>query len=252
MAKRLIIANWKMNPATFAEAKAIAEATKRTAARAKNTRVVICPPALYLRELSAGSRGGVSWGVQDVFYEERGAYTGEMSVAMAKNAGATFAILGHSERRRLGETDALIAKKVAAALSLKLTPILCIGEHERDTAGNYVSVIRAELTEGLSEISASDIPRVVVAYEPVWAIGKRAAEAITPTDLHEVTIFIKKVLAERLDRTHALKVRVLYGGAVEVDNVRALLQGGDVDGLLVGHASLDMKEFPLVIKAATS
>lgn len=252
MAKRLIVANWKMNPPTFAEAKEIAEATKKAAARAPGVSVVICPPVIYLRELAKNSRGGVSFGVQDIFYEERGAYTGEISSFMVKNAGADFAIIGHSERRERGEASAVIAKKVAAALDAKLAPVLCIGERARDALGEYLSVVRTQLTEGLADIPPGAIAKVAIAYEPVWAIGKKAQDAIAPRDLHEMAIFIRKVLTERLERAKALKVTILYGGAVESDNAHRLLHDGDVDGFLVGHASLDKKDFPLIIRAVAS
>lgn len=248
---RLIVANWKMNPVTFTEAKKIVEATKRAASRARGVSVVVCPPAIYLAALRKGSRA-MAFGVQDIGAHEAGAFTGEISAEMARNSGATVAIVGHSERRRLGESNAVVAKKVAAALAAKLTPILCIGENIRDAGGDYLSVVRAQIMEGLAEVSTPLVPKVIIAYEPVWAIGKKAGDAILPADLHEMSIFIKKVIAERIDRAKALNVTILYGGSVEPENAHALLTSGDVDGFLVGHTSLDTTEFPLVIKAAAS
>lgn len=248
MAKVLIVANWKMNPATYQEAKSIAEMTKRAAGKNKGVSVIICPPVVYLRELARGSRSAL-FGIQDLSYEDGGAFTGEISARMAHSAGARYAIIGHSERRHSGETGEVIAKKIAAALLARLTPILCIGENVRDNAGDYLSTVRAQLMEGLSEITSSEIAKVIIAYEPVWAIGKGAADAIVPADLHEMSIYIKKVLAERLDRGKALKASILYGGSVEAENAYAILHHGSVDGFLVGHASLDVKEFPLLINA---
>src|SRR3989344_8352863 len=172
--KKLIVANWKMNPATLDKAKQLFKKIKVVAKGLKNINTVICPPFLYLNELrKLSSNSGVDLGVQNIFEEAAGAHTGEISAVMAYGVGARYAILGHSERRNLGETSDIVNKKVKLALSVGFTVIVCIGEKERDAEGDYLSFLKKELIESLKGVSKIFLDRVIIAYEPVWAIGRK-------------------------------------------------------------------------------
>ncbi len=181
--------------------------------------------------------------------------TGEVSAAMVKASvkasGATFALIGHSERRAMGETNAIVRAQIMRAIEEGLTIILCIGETERDAAGAYLSVVTEQLSSALDKLPLLRPGKLVIAYEPVWAIGKSAAEAMQPSDLREMSIFIKKTLTGHMERASALKVPILYGGAVEAGNARELLKEGDVQGLLVGHASAQLDSLIEILKAVS-
>ncbi len=246
--KKLVVANWKMNPATLTEAKKIFNGSKRVAVELRQVQTVICPPVVYLDALRRIYRGNrISFGVQDCFWEDYGAYTGQLSPVIAKNNGARYAILGHSERRLLGEDDAAVGRKVAAVVRHGLTAVICVGETRRDQDGLYWAFLKNELEEAVRNISAKELGRFVIAYEPVWAIGKTATDALSPEDLHEASLYIRKVL-HGIFGDEALAVPVLYGGSVEPANTEALLKGGQVQGLLVGHKSLDPKAFGEILK----
>lgn len=235
----LIAGNWKMNGLPD-EAEALLTALK--AAEKGRADMLVCPPATVLFEAQAILTGThIEWGAQNVYPAEKGAYTGEISPAMLSALGCTYAICGHSERRQLlGETDEFIRRKVAALLEAHLTPILCVGETaDERAAGKTEAVIRRELEEGLAGLTprGSDI---VIAYEPVWAIGSGAAA--TAEDAEAVCGFIRRVLSEMLGED-ADNVRILYGGSVTSANISDLLAEADIDGALVGGASLKAAEF---------
>jgi triosephosphate isomerase len=250
--KRLIVANWKMHPTRFADAKKLFLAIKKTSATLQSVQTVIAPPSVFLSRLSALYKGHrIAFSAQNVFWAETGSFTGEEGASMLKDAGATYTIIGHSERRALGETNEVIGKKVVAALEAKLSVILCIGESERNHSnGTHLDFLKEQLTTALSGISQRDLLRIIVAYEPIWAIGKSAESAMQPRELHEMVLFIKKIIAEMHGKTSAMKVPVIYGGAVEVENTKRLLVEGEADGLLVGHASLDPKAFGEILTIA--
>lgn len=249
--KRLIVANWKMNPATHTESSEIFKGIKEVAATLQNVQTVVCPPFVFIDKLAQEYTGErILFGGQDVFYEEKGSYSGEVSPAQLYSVGADYVIIGHSERRRLGETDEDVSKKVKIALTHNLTPIMCVGESERDSHGKYLTFLREQITRGLSLLKRADISRVVIAYEPIWAIGKTGADAITPQKLHETTLYIRRVLREAYANTIAEKALVLYGGSVEPANAETLLKEGDVSGFLVGHASLDPYAFKIILNIA--
>lgn len=251
--KRFVVANWKLNPETLAEAKRLFAGIKKAASGLEHVTTVVCPPAVYLAELKKGYRGKkVALGAQDVFFERMGSYTGETSPAMVANIGATYAIIGHSERRANGETDADVRKKVAAATAEKLTAIVCIGESERDEQGAYLSFIREQLRTGLADVSERASKRIIIAYEPIWAIGKTGDDAIQPSDLHETVLFIRKILNEQFEKKTAFSIPILYGGSVERENAGVLFEQGEVDGHLVGHASLDPEEFRDILFAVNN
>jgi triosephosphate isomerase len=251
MHKKLIVANWKMNPTTPSRARLVAASIAKTAKKHKAAEVVICPPTVFLSELAKARQRSVALGVQDIFYEEQGAYTGQTSPAMLVSYRARFAILGHSERRALGETNELVGRKVRYAMEQGITPIACVGERERSEDGSYYFFVREELEAILSGLRRKDLAKLVIAYEPIWAIGKRAEEAMQPRELNEMVLFIRKVLTEEFGRKPAGTVRILYGGSVKGDNAHEILEEGGVDGLLVGSASLQPREFAKIIQAVS-
>jgi triosephosphate isomerase len=253
MSKRaLIIGNWKMYIASPEEAKKFAAGLRRKAPLYKGADISIAPPfTLLATVVNAFKNSNVKVGAQSVsqFIDEK--RTGEVSAPMVKAAGATFAIIGHSERRAMGESNEVVRAQLMRAIEENLTIVLCIGETERDVAGAYLSVITEQLSSALEKLPILKPGKLVVAYEPVWAIGKSAQDAMKAPDLREMSIFIKKTLTEYMERTAALKVPILYGGAVEATNARALLAEGDVNGLLVGHASAQLESFVEILKAVS-
>ena len=247
--RRLVIANWKMNPEKISEARDIIRHIGRRIPR--GLKVVICPPFLYLGELfSAFGRSKISFGVQNLFWKDKGAFTGEISPIMVKNAGGTFSIVGHSEVRALGETNQTVNKKILAAVRAGLSVILCVGELGRDEHGHYFGALKQQITESLGKISREFIPQVIIAYEPLWAIGKKGSGAITPRDLHQTSLFIRKVIHDHCGKG-AGGVSILYGGAVAPENASKLITEGEVEGLLVGHESLKPEHFVAILKAVT-
>lgn len=248
--KALIVANWKMNPRTLREATKLFETTKKLTASLKNLTLQVAPPAIYLQPLSKLVRAGrVSIGIQNVHFEERGSYTGEISIAQAKDSKASFAIIGHAERRMMGEGNEDVRKKVKAAIEKNITPIVCVGEKERGADAAHFEVVRTQLQEALLDVPEKKIGKVVIAYEPVWAIG--ATKAMSPRDMHEMSIFIRKTIVERFGNAgHSIKI--LYGGAVDATNVAGILREGDVSGLLVGRASVDSEALTALLTAASA
>lgn len=246
--KKIIVGNWKMNPETPEEARAIFGGIKRTAAGARNTETVICPPHIFLPLLSKNATPKVQVGAQNAFYEYVGAFTGEVSAHMLKTSGATHVIIGHSERRALGESDEIVNKKVIAALREDLNVILCVGEKARDSEGHYLEFIKQEIVRGLSKVQKRYTFNLLIAYEPVWAIGKSDRDAMSGADMHQMSIYLRKILAELYDAPAAARVPILYGGSVSPFNAEDIVSGGHVDGLLVGRQSLDAKSFGEILR----
>ncbi len=242
----LIVANWKAYVDDLAKAKKLVTVSKRLA-REHQSIIVIAPPAPLLGALAVRP-SSVAFAAQDVSLSSGGAQTGEITVGAYKAAGAAYALIGHSERRAQGDTDAVVAQKLAHALTNGLTPILCVGERERDGEGRYLTFVREELTSALAPLTPKDRARVIVAYEPLWAIGKTSAFAIDPHDLTEMALYIRKVLTELLPGKSAASSLVLYGGSVDPDDARVLAASSGIDGLLVGHASTDPRLFSLLVK----
>ena len=231
---KILVANWKMNPGTVREAIQLARASDK-----KN--VVIAPPFVYLNEVRQIIRHA-SLGAQDLFWAEKGAYTGEISPMMLKKSGVRYVILGHSERRRYaGETDATVNKKVKAALARDLSVILCVGEDwkvRKSGLGAAKAFVRNQLAKDLKGISGTS--KILIAYEPVWAIGTGKADH--PKDTAEMGWYIKLVAGRN--------VRVLYGGSVNRRNAARFLKEKEISGVLVGGASLRAKEFKRIIAVA--
>ena len=242
-----MVANWKLNPSSLAEAKKVL--TRGVRGISRGVSVVICPPDLFIEPLRRLSRSrNLSFGVQDVFWENSGPFTGEISPVVARSVGAEFAIVGHSERRALGEGDGIVAKKAAAGLKTGMRVIVCVGEREHDVYGNYLPELERQITASLAAVSLRELPLLIVAYEPLWAIGKGASDAMTPHEVRETVIFIRKVLHDRYGKK-ALSVPILYGGSVAPENAGRLVVEGEANGLLVGHQSLQPEAFRNILKA---
>lgn len=244
--KPLIIANWKMNPQTTKEAiKNFQEITK-IANSNKKVETVICLPSIYLSLFKNESL----LGAQDMFYEEGGAFTGEISPLMLRDLGVNYVIIGHSERRALGETDQDVAKKVVVAIKNGLIPIVCVGESSRDS-DDYSNFVASQVKKAISLIPVEAVPQIIFAYEPIWAIGSGAKRPATPDEAKEMKLFIRKTIID-IAGDYAHKVRVLYGGSTNPENTESFLVQGEADGLLVGGASLDPVKFGEMIVIANT
>lgn len=248
---KIVVGNWKMYPRTFAEAEAIVGKLKGLTKKIRRVKIVVCPPTLFIASVGAVIRSAsITVGAQNAFVFDEGAYTGETSPAALKSSGATHLIVGHSERRALGEDDRFVARKIVAGAKSGLTVILCVGETTRDDAGAYFTEVGSELRASLSGFPKSLIKRLVIAYEPIWAIGASALRAAEPEDFREMSVFIRRNLVDMLGKRAGLTVPVLYGGSVDERNAGGFLNEGGADGLLVGRASLDPKKFSAIISAA--
>jgi len=242
-----ICGNWKMNTVR-AEAVALAQATAGTAADIPGVDVGACPPACYLEAVLAAAEGTpLIVGGQNMCVEPKGAFTGEIAGPMLKDLGCKAVILGHSERRHVfNEPDDLIAAKVKAAFTFGLEPILCVGELLEERKANQTeAVVRRHVTTGFDGLSKDQAAQVVIAYEPVWAIG--TGETATPDQAQEVHAFIRTLLQELYDTGLAQTVRIQYGGSVKPENAHDLLAQPDIDGALVGGASLKADAFAAII-----
>jgi triosephosphate isomerase len=246
-----IAGNWKMNPSTEADALALAEAVKNGVGQDHGVRVAVCPPSVFLHRIDAAlANSPVGLGGQNMHPEPSGAYTGELSGAMLQDVGCTHVILGHSERRHgLGETDAFINQKLHAALKVGLIPIVCIGETLEEREADRTEAVVAEQLDGsLAGIEADPMAGIVLAYEPVWAIG--TGKTASPEQAQEVHAFIRARLSDRFGEAIAARVVIQYGGSVKPDNAADLLIRPDIDGALVGGASLKAADFLGIIEAA--
>ncbi|MBI5644505.1 triose-phosphate isomerase [Candidatus Kaiserbacteria bacterium] len=244
--KSLVVANWKMNPQTFREAKQLFEATRRAAESVRSVSLVVAPPALYLRELKRAYKGRkISLAAQNAHAAGSGAYTGELSLTQVQDAGASYVLIGHAERRAAGEGNDDVRKKVAAALSTRLAPILCVGEATRSPRGEHFLYVAEQLQAGFADVLPGKANRVIVAYEPVWAIGTQ--KSMTPADMHEMAIFIRKTVQGK--GHNGLAIKILYGGSIDERNAHDMIERGDVNGLLVGRASTEAKKFADLLEA---
>jgi triosephosphate isomerase (TIM) len=250
MRRKFIAGNWKMNLDRKA-AVSLAEGVARAAETFSAVHIAVCPPSCYLDAVGQVLKGSkVALGAQNVYFQPDGAFTGELSVSMLCDLGVQYVILGHSERRHiLGETDAEINKKVHASLNAGLTPIVCVGEllAERE-AGRTYNVIQKQFDGSLAAVSAEQLQRLVIAYEPVWAIG--TGKVATPQQAEEVHLGLRKMIAERYNNEIAQLVPIQYGGSVKPDNAKVLLAEPDIDGALVGGASLKIDQFMGIVAGA--
>jgi len=253
--KKLIVANWKMNPQTLKEARELFNGVSKYAKKIRNSKIVVCPPFVYLGFFSKNQI--LFLGAQDVFWENPpaggGSYTGEISAKMLKNLGVKYVIVGHSECRQLGETDEIINKKIKQALKNKIKVIFCVGELKRDEGGEYLQFVKDEIIKGLDRIPAKLFKNLVITYEPVWAISSSAKSdkaqfnADTPENAREMAIYAKRVLVSVFGRI-ARNVPVLYGGSVDAKNAASFLNKEGIGGLLVGRTSWNAKTFGELLK----
>jgi triosephosphate isomerase (TIM) len=246
----LIAGNWKMNPGARTEAVALAEAVKAGVGPSTVVRVVLCPPAVFLSDIDAALEGSpIGLGAQNMHWEATGAYTGELSAAMLLDSGCTHVILGHSERRHgLGETDDQVNRKLHAAIAARLIPIVCIGETKQQRLCNETeSVLLGQLTGSLAGIEPEQMAGTVLAYEPVWAIG--TGLTATPEQAQSAHACIRSWLGQQFGAATAARVIVQYGGSVKPDNAAELLAAADIDGALVGGASLKSTDFLAIVRA---
>ncbi|MDP3874947.1 MAG: triose-phosphate isomerase family protein [bacterium] len=243
MAKYILVANWKNHPDSLLEAKVLLRQIAKSAKLYKKLSLFIAPPFTYFESVSERIGNFGQLASQNISSLPPGNYTGQVTPDILKSFGIRLAIIGHSERRRFGETSEHIAKKVKTALRSGITPLVCIGEISRDQDGEHFEFLRDELKASLAGLSRQSAGSVAIAYEPVWAIGRHARDATTSTDLSQTVIFIKKVLTDMFSRAIAEHIPILYGGSVESANALALLNKTGIKGFLVGHASLNAKSF---------
>jgi triosephosphate isomerase (TIM) len=247
--RKIIVANWKMNPLTLEEAKRTFLGIKKAAEKCERVDTIVCAPFVYISPLrKLFNSDYIALGAQNVFHEQGGAFTGEVGPGMLKDIGAEAVIIGHSERRARGETDEMVAEKVAAALKAGLKVVLCVGEKVRDEHVMYLDFIKDQIRNSLAKTQRPMLKNLIVAYEPVWAIGKKDNEAMTPGSLHEMTIYIKKILSDLYGQEYGKSTPILYGGSVTVRNAKDIVVGGEVDGLLVGRESLNPSAFGEILK----
>jgi len=260
--KPLVVANWKCNPTTLDEAREILNGVKEGMREIEKVEAIICPPFLYLPywvEFFSKKEKKIKLGAQDCFWEEKGAFTGEISPKQLLNFGCEYVIIGHSERRRyFGETDKMINKKIKAVITTKLKPILCIGESEKERKkGKTFEILKRQLENDLKDLSPNthNLKSLIVAYEPVWAIG--TGNACNPKEAKEVLIFLKKFTHQLINSPAQYNSegiysgstnQLLYGGSVNSENAKDYIEAG-FDGLLVGGASLNAEEFIKLVRS---
>lgn len=246
--KKLIVANWKCNPTSLAEAKRLAGALNRGLRRKTKAEVVVCPPFVYLSSFKIKDLR-FKLGSQDCFWEEKGAFTGEISVQMLEDLKVQYVIVGHSERRQIiEESDEVVNQKLKAVLQAGLTPILCVGETAEERRKDMAfKVLERQIKQGLKGVAKSKIGNIVIAYEPIWAIG--SGNPCEPDDALTVALFIRKVISKLSNKKSSRNLRVLYGGSVKAHNAEDCLASEWINGLLVGGASLKPKEFLQIIRA---
>jgi len=252
MRRPFVAGNWKMNTDSCASV-VLAEAIAAGARDVAGARVdaAVCPPFVYLQAVGkALNSSNIALGAQDVYFEHNGAFTGEISASMLKEVGCTYALCGHSERRHvIGESDELVNRKTVAAIGGGLLPILCVGELIEERQGSRTTeVVTRQLKAGLAGLSGEKVSAVTIAYEPVWAIG--TGLTATPQQAQEVHEMIRNLLGEVYSDELAEEIRILYGGSVKPGNAAELMAERDIDGLLVGGASLKAEDFLAIIKAA--
>jgi triosephosphate isomerase len=246
--KNLVVGNWKLYVNSLADGRKLLKDIDRKFPRGVKAAVAVCPQvalAAALKSAYGGKR--IAFGIQDVSFDAEGAHTGSVSPLAVSSTGIQYAIVGHVERRALGDSDEIVSKKAAAALSAKLHPIICVGEPVRDAEGAHFAVLAKNVSASLARIDHSEASRVTIAYDPLWAIGQK--EAPSSRIVSEAIIFVRKTLAELWGREAALKTRIIYGGSVTPESAAEFKKGSAAQGLLVGRASVDADSFTKIIKA---
>lgn len=251
--KAILVANWKNHPSSLLEANKLLSTLGKRATLYKKLSTYIAPPAAYFETVSKRAKRFGALASQDIFFSPGNVtYTGVITPDILKSFGVKLAIIGHSERRNLGETNQVVAEKVQTALVAGISPLICIGEEVHDAEGNYFGFLEGQIRASLEGVKRKDdAVRLVIAYEPIWAIGKKAKDAMSSAELSQMVIFIKKVLSEIFGREAALRIPILYGGSVEASNAKSLLAETGARGLLVGRASLEAKSFNAIAEALT-
>ncbi len=239
----LVIGNWKMNPQSESVAIKFVKELKKGLSKKSEVEVVILPPHVYLGVVQNARNNSDTFmiGAQNAHHEKLGAHTGEISLPMLQQYGVTYVLLGHSERRTYGETDGLINLKLLATIKASMTGVVCVGEAVRDNGGHYLTLIETQIRKALAKVPKTKLSNVVIAYEPIWAIGN--GNTATTEDIHEMKLFIEKVISDIYGRNFAQKIRIIYGGSVSGKNALSLYHEGMIDGFLVGGASLSVDEF---------
>lgn len=246
----LIVGNWKLHPKSQAEATALAQAVATKHKKNPQPYVAIAPTFVHLSTVAQKLKtSSVALAAQDVSLEALGPFTGDVSAAQLADVGVSFVIIGHSERRAQGETDSAVVKKVQQVLKRRMIPIVCIGEKERDEQGQFFSVIEAQLRALVEGLTIAQLKKVVIAYEPIWAIG--TGNTATVDDVKEMQLYIETVLTKLTDRKVARSIRLLYGGSVKPHNAAALHADGGMRGFLVGGASLKASDFMAIVSAVS-
>lgn len=247
--KKIIIANWKMNPKSPKDALRLADQVGRGLKNVKGVDVVLAPPFVFLpalRHMPYAASRTFRLGAQNCFYEKSGAYTGEVSALQLKALGVRLVILGHSERRALGETDEIVRNKLKAVLENNLKAVLCVGEKDKKHDEVFPRAVRDELHLGIKKIKKSLLKNLIIVHEPIWAVGSGKADS--PKNIYEMSLLIRRELYRMLGKRAASKIPVLYGGSVDKKNAAEFVAKGAVDGLLVGAASLNAQKFVRLIK----
>lgn len=256
--KKIIVANWKCNPPTYKKFKQLFAQLQKKVRNFKKVELVICPPFVYLpffffsRSSFPTQHLPFKLGAQNCFWEEEGPFTGEISPKMLKDLGCSYVILGHSERREfLGEKDKEIGKKLKASLENKLRPILCVGETEEERKkGRIFKVVERQLLAGIKKVKKQEIEKVIIAYEPIWAIG--TGISCSSNEVLTAALVIRKIIAKKFNQKIACQIQVLYGGSVKEKNAPDYLTQPHLNGLLVGGASLKIEEFGQILKIASN
>jgi triosephosphate isomerase (TIM) len=247
MKKPFIAANWKMNT-ILSEATTLVNNLKDNLSNLEQKEVVLCPPFIYLPAVrNILKNSNIKIGAQNVYFQPKGAFTGEISTSMLKDIGCAYVIIGHSERRHIFmEDNELINKKIKAVLTADLLPIFCVGELLEERTNNATEkVIRSQIENGLDDIPVDKYNQLIIAYEPVWAIG--TGKNATPEQAQEIHSFIRKLMAHLSNDVIAREIPIIYGGSVNPDNIQLLMSGEDIDGALVGGASLSADSFTKIV-----
>ena len=250
MVNKLIVANWKMNPGSAEKAKEIASEINKKFKSSDDLQLVICPPFIFLNEVSKiiSQSKNIILGAQDIFVGQGESHTGEVGIKLLKSAGVKYVLVGHSERREALDTNDVVKEKMMGSLKEGLKVILCVGEKERNEHGDHYHEVRKQIENAIIKLPKGLIKNLIIAYEPVWAIGKPENEAIKPDQLHEITIFIKRLVSDILGAKEVGKVKILYGGSVTKNNFKEIIEKGNVDGLLIGRESLKINNFLELIR----
>lgn len=240
----LLIGNWKMAPEKLEQAHSLAKVSLAAARKYKKTlTVLICPPAVHIASLQKTIKEPLLIGAQDVSTATAVANTGLISAGQLAGVGAQYAIVGHSESRARGDTNELVLEKVVRLFEKKITPIVCVGEKKRDVQGWYLSEVKDQIDLLLTAIPKASFKKIVIAYEPLWAIGEHAEREATPAECLEMVIYIRKLINDVYGKAFANSMTIVYGGSVNESNAKEFITNGGADGLLVGRVSLDPKRF---------